>query len=399
LSRVAGERAKEAVRYQQTYDELIDQRALLLGGREVTAVEAILRSAHDEGLARSQQASAALADARDRRIEATSCCVAALGHARTARADLETADAALTVALAAAGLDETAAAPLLARTTAWIESARIELNRVTAAHTHAAAVAAERRRQVEDHNLGRAAVAAALAAAGVPDPDLLDQPTEAWRAVVTTADAAVAHAVAALATLDATRRADGDARARRDSLITKQSALESQARPFELLAEVIGSADGKELRNFAQSLSLNALLEAANHHLDELAPRYQLARVAGQDLEIEVIDREMGDDIRAVSSLSGGESFLVSLALALGLSSLTATDVEVKTLFIDEGFGSLDPATLDSALTVLDALRASGRQVGIVSHMRELEERVAAAVAVRAIGGGKSVVTISTARA
>jgi exonuclease SbcC len=152
------------------------------------------------------------------------------------------------------------------------------------------------------------------------------------------------------------------------------------------------------MRNFAQSLSLDALLAAANHHLDQLSPRYQLERVPGLDLELHVIDREMGGDARAVNSLSGGESFLVSLALALGLSSMAAADVEVRTLFIDEGFGSLDPATLEAALGVLDTLRASGRQVGIVSHVAELEERVAATVAVRAVGGGRSVVEIRGAR-
>jgi len=98
-----------------------------------------------------------------------------------------------------------------------------------------------------------------------------------------------------------------------------------------------------------------------------------------------------------VQSLSGGESFLVSLALALALSSLSAHDVRVRTLLIDEGFGTLDPAALDVALAVLDALQASGRQVGIISHVPGLAERVGAQIAVRPVGSGKSVVRVRAA--
>ena len=113
---------------------------------------------------------------------------------------------------------------------------------------------------------------------------------------------------------------------------------------------MIGSHDGKLFRSFAQSLTLDQLLSVANSHLEELAPRYQLERVPQHDLELQVIDRDFGGEVRSVQSLSGGESFLVSLALALGLSSMSAHDVRVRTLLIDEGFGTLDPATLDSAL-------------------------------------------------
>ncbi|HVV86522.1 MAG TPA: SbcC/MukB-like Walker B domain-containing protein, partial [Kofleriaceae bacterium] len=171
-------------------------------------------------------------------------------------------------------------------------------------------------------------------------------------------------------------------------------AFDAAALPFEQLDDLIGSSDGKKLRDFAQSLTLDRLLAAANRHLDDLAPRYQLERVGGLDLELQVVDRELGDDVRAIASLSGGESFLVSLALALGLSSLSSSGVEVRTLLIDEGFGSLDLATLDTALAVLDALRASGRQVGIVSHVPGLDERVPARVVVRAQGGGRSTVEV-----
>ena len=164
-----------------------------------------------------------------------------------------------------------------------------------------------------------------------------------------------------------------------------------------VLGEVIGSHDGKLFRSFAQSLTLDGLLAVANSHLEELAPRYQLERVPKHDLELQVIDRDLGGEVRSVQSLSGGESFLVSLALALGLSSMSAHDVRVRTLLIDEGFGTLDPATLDSALAVLDALQATGRQVGVISHVPALVERVGAHVRVSPRGGGRSEVVVAQA--
>ena len=183
-------------------------------------------------------------------------------------------------------------------------------------------------------------------------------------------------------------------RRRRQEMNAQVLAATSEGEVDRALAQAIGSHDGKLLRAFAQSLTLDTLLELANHHLDELAPRYQLERVPRYDLELQVIDRDMGDEVRAVQSLSGGESFLVSLALALALSSLAAGSVRVRTLLIDEGFGTLDPATLDSALAVLDALQATGRQVGIISHIPGLLERVGAHVKVIQRGSGRSDVVV-----
>jgi exonuclease SbcC len=116
--------------------------------------------------------------------------------------------------------------------------------------------------------------------------------------------------------------------------------------------------------------------------------------VPSSDLELQIIDKDMADDVRSVHSLSGGESFLVSLALALGLASLSSNKTQVESLFIDEGFGSLDPETLDIAIASLDTLQALGRKVGIISHVPILVERIGAKVVVEKQGGGKSTVTI-----
>ena len=163
---------------------------------------------------------------------------------------------------------------------------------------------------------------------------------------------------------------------------------------WQSLNDLIGSSTGAKFRVFAQSLTLEALLIHSNKHLADFAKRYALQRVPSSDLELQIIDRDMADDVRSVHSLSGGESFLVSLALALGLASLSSNKTQVESLFIDEGFGSLDPETLDIAIASLDTLQALGRKVGVISHVPILVERIGAKVVVEKQGGGKSTVTI-----
>jgi exonuclease SbcC len=251
------------------------------------------------------------------------------------------------------------------------------------------AVVTERERLVAEHTAARPhplcepAVQTDSTLARMPAPDL-----EALAAAVTAAERRAAQLAATLA-------ADADARARRAAALAEVEADEAGAEIDRILGDVIGSHDGKLFRSFAQSLTLDGLLAVANEHLEELAPRYQLERVPRHDLELQVIDRDLGAEVRSIQSLSGGESFLVSLALALGLSSMSAHDVRVRTLLIDEGFGTLDPATLDSALSVLDALQATGRQVGVISHVPALVERVGAHVRVVQRGGGRSEVIVA----
>jgi len=163
---------------------------------------------------------------------------------------------------------------------------------------------------------------------------------------------------------------------------------------WQLLNELIGSNKGEKFRDFAQSLTLEMILDHANFFLRDLAPRYQLVRVIDENLAFQMIDQDFGDELRSVYSLSGGEAFLVSLALALGLSSTSAQDVQIQSLFIDEGFGTLDPVSLDMALSVLENLQVEGRQIGIISHVEGLAERVGVEVRVEPQGGGRSVVHI-----
>ncbi|MCK9635183.1 MAG: AAA family ATPase [Methylobacter tundripaludum] len=178
------------------------------------------------------------------------------------------------------------------------------------------------------------------------------------------------------------------------SLQAELDSQQSRWEQWESLNELIGSKNGAKFRTFAQSLTLEALLAHSNQHLEDFAKRYALQRVPGSDLELQIIDRDMADDVRSVHSLSGGESFLVSLALALGLASLSSNKTQVESLFIDEGFGSLDPETLDIAIASLDTLQALGRKVGVISHVPILVERIGAKVVVEKQGGGRSSVLI-----
>lgn len=159
------------------------------------------------------------------------------------------------------------------------------------------------------------------------------------------------------------------------------------------LNDVIGSSDGRKFRQVAQEYTLDVLLSYANVHLEVLSNRYRLQRVSGT-LGLQVLDRDMADEVRTVYSLSGGESFLVSLALALGLASLSASRMNVESLFIDEGFGSLDPNTLNIAMDALERLHNQGRKVGVISHVQEMTERIPVQISVSKRQGGKSRVEV-----
>lgn len=154
--------------------------------------------------------------------------------------------------------------------------------------------------------------------------------------------------------------------------------------------KLIGSASGKNFRVFAQGLTLQRLILLANRHLQSLNGRYFLQKRPGEDLELDIVDTYQANNTRSMYTLSGGESFLVSLALALGLSDLAGRKAHIQSLFIDEGFGTLDAATLDLALTTLENLQAQGKTIGIISHVKEIKERITTQIQVVKKGRGES---------
>jgi len=170
-------------------------------------------------------------------------------------------------------------------------------------------------------------------------------------------------------------------------LVTEQRKKTAR---WEDLNSVIGSANGAKFRDFALGMTLRTVIAFANEHLLKLRPRRSLMAVPDQNLEMQVIDHDMGDEVRSVASLSGGKGFLVSLALALGLASSGGNVAEVETLFIDEGFGTLDEGAMDAAVSVLDALRSMGKTIGVISHVERLQDILGTHVRVVPGGGGFS---------
>jgi exonuclease SbcC len=171
------------------------------------------------------------------------------------------------------------------------------------------------------------------------------------------------------------------------------AAQKTECARWDDLHQLIGSADGKKFRNFAQGLTFEMMTAHANRQLGKMTDRYLLIRDASQPLELNVIDNYQAGEIRSTKNLSGGESFIVSLALALGLSHMASRNVRVDSLFLDEGFGSLDDDTLETALETLAGLQQTGKLIGIISHVPALKERIGTQIQVIPKTGGRSVIS------
>ena len=370
-------------------------RAALFDGRAVGEVEQELRRAVTAGRETLAARQAAAGEAAQRETRVRSALTQAQERIGTLQDDARDAAARL-----ADWLEDYAAhhadlepvesqaqlSTLLGVGEAWRAQERAALAELDAALSKATTVLAERRNQRALHEESAAPDGAMQDGADVAD---------ALQAVLE--ERSAVHERATSLRLQAAQ--DDERRVRAQSMlaeIERQQAIEAR---WGRLSELIGSADGKKFRNYAQQFTLDVLLGYANSHLNQLARRYRLERVdnaGAPSLALMVRDQDMGGEIRSVNSLSGGESFLVSLALALGLASLSSNRVRVESLFIDEGFGSLDSDTLGVAMDALDALQAMGRKVGVISHVQEMTERIAAKIQVRPTGGGSSAVSVGT---
>ncbi|MBL9183470.1 MAG: hypothetical protein JNN17_15125 [Verrucomicrobiaceae bacterium] len=193
-----------------------------------------------------------------------------------------------------------------------------------------------------------------------------------------------------LGSLEQQLKNDDDAKKRREAGGTELQAAEVEALRWGRLKELIGSADGAKFSRFAQSLTLRQLIGLANEHLKVLAERYRLMAADGDELDLRIVDLYQANVDRPMESLSGGESFLASLALALGLSELASRHHPIDSLFIDEGFGTLDSETLEIALSALENLRSRGKTIGLISHVDLLKERLTTQVRVIRGAGGTS---------
>ncbi|MGM0783698.1 MAG: AAA family ATPase [Pseudomonadota bacterium] len=288
-------------------------------------------------------------------------------------------------------LDDATLARLLAQPDSKAHSDERRLDDAERARQHAAATLAERRRALIAHRRDQqwaegedddALLAEATDTAIRRHREALDEERQALAPRLDEAQRQRDEAAHAL-------RDDDRKRARHREAQEALAAAQAEYRRWGQISELIGSADGKAFRRIAQAYNLEQLLEHANLHLAGLSRRYRLVR-GGSELGLLVVDHDMGDERRSVHSLSGGETFLVSLALALGLASMASGELTIESLFIDEGFGSLDPQSLALAMEALDGLQALGRRVGVISHVQEMHERIPVQIQVEPLGNGTS---------
>ncbi|MEO8242759.1 MAG: AAA family ATPase [bacterium] len=359
-----------------TLTTLQAQRAALLGG-EATEPH---RTRHNVARLAAQaaqttcaqalaQAQSALGQIRGQHLSA--------GHilAETTAAST-TAQIALTEALSHSDLTQETLQALLAQPRAEIDALRQTLRGLDDAVTAAAATQSDRQ-----HALAEAE------AAGIPDTDPATLTT-----ALTTLDAEQSARQERIGALTTQLVTDQQTRASLQSLQTRIAAAQATLDIWQAVNQAVGSRTGDAFARIAQSITLDLLVDHANHHLADLKPRYRLKRAAALALQVE--DLDMGGELRATRSLSGGERFLVSLALALALSRMGTKGGIAATLFIDEGFGALDAESLDLAIDALETLQSTGRMIGVISHVEAMKDRIPAQIRVRRQGGGKSVISI-----
>lgn len=368
----------DSVERRTQLDALQNRRALLLGGEDTTAC----RDRHRQQVDAAESLLAAQLQVHERakqhHTQRSARLAAARLEAQQRTAEAKQAQDALHEALGEQQISLAELQQRLQRSTEWLTAQQQDIDEANAHSAQAEAILTERQRQRDEHR------------SQTPEMDDIAQTKSALSDATGRLEAIRKNRYE----LQAECSTDDSARAQASALLGQRDEQRRISEHWDVMNKLIGSATGKNFSQFAQSLTLDAMLVQANQHLKGLSQRYALMRVPGEDLVLQIVDHYQGDEVRSVNSLSGGESFLVSLALALGLATLSAKDTHIGSLFIDEGFGTLDPDTLDVALSSLDALQASGRQVGLISHVPGMTERIGVQIQVVPRGGGRSSIRI-----
>ncbi len=279
------------------------------------------------------------------------------------------------------GLDTMGLDALASTSPNVVAAMRERIKRVEDALTAANTTIAERRKNVEEH--GRAAVRPADGEDATFIANGISKVEREQKLLIEQASAIKAQLIA-----------DAENREQHKCLSEKCDAMREKKEHWDELNAVFGSATGHKLKKLAQEYTLDILLELANKHLADITKRYRLERFFDDSLSIKVIDLHMMSESRSAHTLSGGETFIVSLALALALSSISSNRMSIGSLFIDEGVGALDSDTLRTAMMALERLQSQGRKIGVISHLGEMLEQIPVKVQVRSVSPGKSVVEI-----
>ncbi|HEY8163213.1 MAG TPA: AAA family ATPase [Methylocystis sp.] len=356
-----------------------EERRPLLDGEPTAIHRARVEQTHEGARIAHESTRGALAEAEKAKAASDERSAGAAHAFEAAQAALTTARDAFAEALAAVGFDEEESGPLLA------------MSREEAANLRRLVESAQRTLQDARTNVEQRRSDLAEAEAVAP----LDMAREALAAREAELAQTLDGLAARLGALQERLARDDEARSRAESLSKEIELAKANSKVWDEINAAIGSREGDKFRRFAQSVTLEQLVALANRRLSLLSPRYRLER-AGEmgSLGLQIVDRDLGDERRSTRSLSGGERFLASLALALALAGLEGRDSFVDTLFIDEGFGALDTATLDVAIDALENLQGQGRKLGVISHVESMQARIATKICVERRGGGVSVVRL-----
>ncbi|GHB31110.1 nuclease SbcCD subunit C [Pseudovibrio japonicus] len=378
LAKTSGELQRQLEHLRTRHQERSAERKLLLGGMATAAHRAAVDEKHSNAKERVKNASNAQNNARDEfgRLEAG----LAAAKAAEAKAILALTDCSdkLNSELAVLGLMRDAYDGLRERASHELDALTLELKALDDAY-----IAAQTAVSTWEKEL------AAVQALPMPD-----QPQEELSSQLETTKQVLSSLQVKRGVLSEKLRVDAEAREKAKQIMGLLMEAKETAKTWGAISEAIGSADGSKFQKVAQGVTLDLLVELANKQLHQLKPRYQLKR-ADFGLGLFVIDRDMGDTPRSTRSLSGGERFLISLSLALALSGLEGRQSFVDTLFIDEGFGSLDAESLDLAIDALEMLQGQGRKVGVISHVEALKDRIPVQVQVLRQGAGRSRVAVN----
>ncbi len=165
--------------------------------------------------------------------------------------------------------------------------------------------------------------------------------------------------------------------------------IQTEEHRWNKISSLMGDSTGKKFRDYAQQYNLDILIEYANQQLAMLSQLYTLKRL-DNSLSLAIVDHDMDGETRSVSSLSGGESFLTALALSLAIASMASGSMKIESLFIDEGFGTLDASSLHMVMNALDQLQSQGRKVVLISHIQDMHERIPVQIQVQPVSAGAS---------
>lgn len=379
MARSALEKNAEAKKIAEEIAALRSERNGILGGKDADQEEARLKKACNESQIKADQAQAEMDQAEEALNRTNGAAISTGNQIRDFEPELLKTYGEFKIRLGQAGWDEeeflearkaTSAINLLEKEERELARARTELETKTR----------EKRRELEEE------LALKLTERDIPD---LQRETGA----LAEEQGRMHEARAALIQ---------ELRQNEERLIkTKEirKELEQKQKDWQKwnrLDALIGSADGKKFRAFAQNITLDLLLEHANQQLGRITDRYTLQRrdIGGSGrerfLELAVIDNYQGGELRTIENLSGGETFIVSLALALGLSAMSGKQSGLGSLFLDEGFGTLDRDTLETAINAIASLRSEGKLIGIISHVEALQERIPAQIRVKPKNMGRS---------